>query len=191
MLRALRNELATADHVDLIVAFLRYSGVRLLLPTLRDFFARGGRMRVVTTIYTGATELRAVRALARLGAEIRVSYETHGTRLHAKAWLLERASGCSTGLVGSSNLSHAALVDGLEWNVRLGAVEHAGLVDRFRAWLFVRERPKDERNVAPPYLFLGPVRYVSHTGERPMSITWALEFPMPAAMYARAKVAAG
>jgi hypothetical protein len=24
-----------------------------------------------------------------------------------------------------------------------------------------------------------------------MSITWALEFPMPAAMYARAKVAAG
>lgn len=36
-----------------------------------------------------------------------------------------------------------------------------------------------------------PARYVYHTGERPMSITWALEFPMPAAMYARAKVAAG
>jgi hypothetical protein len=60
-----------------------------------------------------------------------------------------------------------------------------------QVWLFVRERPKDERGVAPAYRFLGPARYVSHTGERPMSITWALEFPMPAAMYARAKVAAG
>lgn len=133
MLRALRNELATADRVDLIVAFLRFSGVRLLLPTLRDFFARGGRMRLVTTIYTGATELRAVKALAALGAEVRVSYETHATRLHAKAWLFERESGFSTGLVGSSNLSQAALVDGLEWNVRLGALENAGLLDRFRA----------------------------------------------------------
>ena len=133
MLRALRNELSTADHVDLIVAFLRFSGARLLLPTLRDFFARGGRMRIVTTIYTGATELRAVQALAKLGAEVRVSYETHATRLHAKAWLFERESGFSTGLVGSSNLSHAALVDGLEWNVRLGALENASLLDRFRA----------------------------------------------------------
>ena len=133
MLRALRNELGSADRVDLIVAFLRYSGVRLLLPTLRDFFARGGRMRIVTTIYTGATELRAVQALAEVGAEVRVSYETHGTRLHAKAWLFERESGFSTGLVGSSNLSQAALVDGLEWNVRLGALENAGLLDRFRA----------------------------------------------------------
>lgn len=133
MLRALRNELATADRVDLIVAFLRFSGVRLLVPTLQEFFRRGGRMRLATTIYTGATELRAVKTLAGLGAEVRVSYETHGTRLHAKAWLFERDSGFSTGLVGSSNLSHAALVDGLEWNVRLGALENAALLDRFRA----------------------------------------------------------
>lgn len=58
-------------------------------------------------------------------------------------------------------------------------------------WLFVRERPKDERGVAPAYRFLGPAWYVSHAGERPMSITWALEFPTPAALCARAKVAAG
>ena len=53
LLRALRNESETFDHVDLIVAFLPFSGVRLLLPTLEAFFARGGRMRRVTTIYTG------------------------------------------------------------------------------------------------------------------------------------------
>lgn len=64
---------------------------------------------------------------------MRVSYETDGTRPHATAWLFERDSGFSTGFIGSSNLSHAALVDGLEWNVRLGALDNAGLLDRFRA----------------------------------------------------------
>jgi len=40
--------------------------------------------------------------------------------------------------------------------------------------LFVR--PKTDA----PFLFLGPLQYVSHTGNRPMSITWKLEHPMPA-----------
>ena len=40
--------------------------------------------------------------------------------------------------------------------------------------LFVREKSKD------PYMFLGPVRYVSHQGTRPMSVYWNLVTPMPA-----------
>ena len=65
------------------------------------------------------TEKRAVDELFSLGAEIRVAMDARTTKLHAKAWLLERASGLTTAFVGSSNLSHTALFDGLEWNVRL------------------------------------------------------------------------
>ena len=45
--------------------------------------------------------------------------------------------------------------------------------------MFVRET-RDEGVVA-----LGPVRYVSHTGERPMGITWKLDTPMTAALFER------
>jgi hypothetical protein len=48
--------------------------------------ARGAPLRLLTTTYTGSTEGRALDALADLGAEVRVSYDTASTRLHAKAW---------------------------------------------------------------------------------------------------------
>ena len=88
-------------------------------------------MRVITTTYVGATERRALDRLVSLGAEVKVSYETRTTRLHAKSWLFRRASGFSTAYVGSSNMSKAALVDGLEWNVRLSNVEQPHLLATF------------------------------------------------------------
>jgi len=50
--------------------------------------------------------------------------------------------------------------------------------------LFVRESKK-ANNLACPYHFLGPASYVSHTGSRPMSITWRLQYPMPAHLLRR------
>jgi hypothetical protein len=56
--------------------------------------------------------------------------------------------------------------------------------------LFVREQPLDEFGTAP-YVFLGPARYLTHTGERPIAITWELDHPMPAEVFNAATVAAG
>jgi superfamily II DNA or RNA helicase/HKD family nuclease len=128
----LRAELATADSVDLICAFVIWSGVRHLREYLADVVKRGGRVRVITTTYMGATEPRAVDELCALGAEVKVAFDARTTKLHAKAWLLERASGLSTAFVGSSNLSHTALFDGLEWNVRLSSMDAAHVIDRVR-----------------------------------------------------------
>ncbi|MGO9900113.1 MAG: DUF3427 domain-containing protein [Solirubrobacteraceae bacterium] len=128
----LKAELATADSVDLICAFVIWTGVRHLRESLAEVVARGGRVRVITTTYMGATEKRAVDELFELGAEVRIALDARTTKLHAKSWLLERESGLTTAFVGSSNLSHTALFDGLEWNVRLSSMDAAHVIDRVR-----------------------------------------------------------
>ncbi len=115
----LKKELASADRVDLIVAFVRWYGVRLLVDELAEAVRRGADVRLLTTTFTGSTERRALDELADRGVDIRVSYDTQMTRLHAKSWIFHRASGFSTAYVGSSNLTRTALLDGREWNVRL------------------------------------------------------------------------
>ncbi len=130
----LRAELASADQVDLLCAFVKWQGVRLLEDELSELKQRKLPLRVITTTYLGATDARALDALVNdYGAEVRINYEINQTRLHAKAWMLRRKTGFHTAYVGSSNLSHAALVDGLEWNVRLSAVSTPHLLDKFRA----------------------------------------------------------
>lgn len=129
----LEREIESADRIDLIIAFIRWSGLRLVAPQLRAFVERGGRLRVITTTYTGSTERRAIEHLLELGAEVKVSYQTDMTRLHAKAWLFHRQSGFSTVFIGSSNLSTSAMLDGVEWNVRLSHVDAPTIVDKFSA----------------------------------------------------------
>ncbi len=131
--KVLQTELASADSVDLLCSFLKWSGFRLLREDLQAVRERGGRLRVLTTAYCGATDAKVLDALQGLGAEVRVSLDTRRTRLHAKAWLLNRDSGYSTALIGSSNLSAAALTDGLEWNVRFSNIENPAILERYSA----------------------------------------------------------
>ncbi|MET7454220.1 DUF3427 domain-containing protein [Streptomyces sp. NPDC005574] len=130
----LRAELATADHIDLLCAFVKWYGIRVLEDSLRAAKDRGVRIRVITTTYIGATDRHALDRLVReFGAEVKVNYELRSTRLHAKAWLFRRKSGFDTAYVGSSNLSKSALLDGLEWNVRLSSIATPAVLKKFEA----------------------------------------------------------
>ena len=55
--------------------------------------------------------------------------------------------------------------------------------------LFVRQEPRDDFGTSP-YLFLGPATYVSHTGDRPIAITWRLLTPMPTDFFNHASAVA-
>lgn len=130
----LRAEIDTSDEVDLLCAFVKWHGLRLLENELGRLRRRGAPLRVITTTYMGATERAALDRLVReLGAEVRIQYDAARTRLHAKAWMFRRKTRYDTAYVGSSNLSRAALLDGVEWNVRLSRVATPALLEKFRA----------------------------------------------------------
>ena len=126
-------EIRSADRIDLVMAFIRRTGIAPLLDALRVHGERGRPLRILTTTYTGSTEAAALDELVSVGAEVQVSYDTSTTRLHAKAWLFHRASGFSTAYIGSSNLTHSAQVSGLEWNVRVSGVRNAAVVEKVAA----------------------------------------------------------
>lgn len=127
------TEIASADRIDVVMAFIRRSGIAPLRDALRRHIEAGRPIRVLTTTYTGSTEGAALDLLRDLGADVRVSYDVSTTRLHAKAWLFHRDSGYSTAYVGSSNLTHAAQVAGLEWNVRVSAARNRAVIDKIAA----------------------------------------------------------
>jgi superfamily II DNA or RNA helicase/HKD family nuclease len=129
---AIEREIHSADRIDLLCAFIRWNGLRTLRPALEAHREAGRPLRIITTVYTGSTERRALDWLASIGADVRVSYDTKTTRLHAKAWLFERLTGFSTAFIGSSNLTHSAMLDGVEWNVRLAQASTADLIEKFK-----------------------------------------------------------
>jgi superfamily II DNA or RNA helicase/HKD family nuclease len=130
----LKAEIDSADEIDLLCAFVMWRGLRLLETPLKSARAAGVPIRVVTTTYIGGTEREALDRLVReFGADVKVQYDAARTRLHAKAWLFRRNTGFDTAYVGSSNLSTSALLDGVEWNVRLSKEATPALLQKFEA----------------------------------------------------------
>ena len=129
----LRKEILSSDRIDLLVSFIKWKGIRILEKELREFTSRGGKLRVITTTYVGATDAKAVELLSELeNTEIKVSYNTGNERLHAKAYLFERNTGFYTGYIGSSNFSRSALTDGLEWNLKVTTKEVGHIINKFK-----------------------------------------------------------
>lgn len=128
----LGREVACADRVDILSAFITVGGLRAIRQELERAARRGVRVRVLTTVFTGTTELEALVQLASLeGAEVRVSFDTKRTRLHAKAWLFERHSGLHTAYVGSANWTSTALGSGHEWMVKVAANDLPDVIAKF------------------------------------------------------------
>ncbi len=128
------DAMATASEIDLAVAFVKVTGLRMLLPDLQAALAQRGegdghrppaRVRILTSDYLDITDPEALRLLSLLqaqGVEVRV-FHSAASSFHLKAYIFARVDSQrllhGTAFIGSSNISRQALTDGLEWNYRI------------------------------------------------------------------------
>ena len=134
--------MAQAAEIELAVAFIKTTGLRLLIDDLHAALGNDGRrslpparLRVLTSDYLDVTDPDALRLLLLLqdkGAEVRV-FETGPASFHLKAYLFtrlgQRGALLGTAFIGSSNITRMALTDGLEWNYCIDFPADAGFLE--------------------------------------------------------------
>ena len=196
----LSQAMARATEIDIAVAFIKTTGIRLLLPDLlaalqltADGAPPNRRVRVLTSDYLDVTDPEALRLLLLLqghGGDVKV-YETQGTSFHLKAYVFAKTVDDEliegTAFIGSSNISRQALQDGLEWNYRVAYPGDAGFLEarqRF-AELFLHQRTLSltdgwiesyERRRVPPPRAIAPGSQEQDPPPEPTSVQFeALE----------------
>jgi HKD family nuclease len=134
----LADRLPGASEIDLLASFVQTSGLDHVREGLFSAIATGARIRLLVGDYLGITSPDALRLLVGWMESSGAAFEARLVELeklrgrpdsfHPKAWRIADSSGGIV-VVGSSNLSRAALVSGVEWNL-VGETSGSGALDR-------------------------------------------------------------
>lgn len=155
VLTEIESELIGASEYAISVAFVTRSGLASLLMALKILDGRGVRGRFLTTDYLNFTEPAALRQLMRLrNVEVRIFRTGPGTGFHTKAYIFRREADELRVIVGSSNLTAAALTTNREWNARFvartGGSAARAVLDEFEA-LWTAPEAEDARTALEGY----------------------------------------
>lgn len=121
LINRLREAFKKAKSIDIIVAFLMESGVKLLKNDLKEAMDRGIKIRILTGNYLNITQPQALYLLRDiLGDEVDIRfYNIPNKSFHPKAYIFHYEEDDGEIFVGSSNISRSALTSGIEWNYRV------------------------------------------------------------------------
>jgi len=101
------------------VAFINFSGLQLLLDTLKTLDQKGVKGKILTSTYLNFTEVKALKKIKEFkNIELKI-YDSSKTNIgfHSKAYIFELDRSYEL-FLGSSNITSSAFKTNIEWNIK-------------------------------------------------------------------------
>ncbi|WP_416233811.1 DUF3427 domain-containing protein [Clostridium estertheticum] len=127
-------ELMNCNEFMISVAFITSSGITPLLETFKYLEANGINGEILTTDYLNFSEPKALKKLLEF-SNIHIKLYSKNN-FHTKGYIFKHSDHYKL-IIGSSNLTQAALTKNKEWNIKLSSLEEGSLtnevITEFRA----------------------------------------------------------
>lgn len=129
LLNELKKSLKECKSFYFSVAFINYSGLQLLLDTLKEVEDKGVKGKVITTTYLNFTEPKALERMQEFeNIDMKIFIADNKVGFHTKVYIFENEDDYKI-IIGSSNLTQSALKSNVEWNVKVLSKEGAPFIE--------------------------------------------------------------
>ena len=124
VLSSVEDELLACDQFQISVAFITMSGITPLLQTLKELEKKNIPGEILTTNYLNFSEPRALKKLNELQNITLKMYDVEAAKegFHTKGYIFKKEEIYRI-IIGSSNITSAALTYNREWNTKIVATE--------------------------------------------------------------------
>lgn len=127
VLTTLLKEFEHCESFYISVAFVTTGGVAAIINTLQSLKNRGTKGKILVSQYLNFTQPEALRRLLQFdNIKLRIATKDDS---HSKGYIFKRADHFDL-IIGSSNLTQAALSTNKEWNLKVSATEHSEIAQR-------------------------------------------------------------
>ena len=130
VISSVEDELLRCEEFQISVAFITMGGVTPLLQTLKELEKKGVKGQILTTNYLNFSEPRALEKLNGLKNITLKMYdvEAAGNGFHTKGYIFKKEEIYRI-IIGSSNMTSAALTVNKEWNTKLISTENGEVAE--------------------------------------------------------------
>lgn len=124
VLSSVEDELLACDQFQISVAFITMSGITPLLQTLKELEKKNIPGEILTTNYLNFSEPRALKKLNELQNLTLKMYDVEAAKegFHTKGYIFKKEEIYRI-IIGSSNITSAALTYNREWNTKIVSTE--------------------------------------------------------------------
>ena len=131
---SIEDELLACDSFQISVAFITMNGITPLLQTLKELEKRNIEGEILTTNYLNFSEPRALKKLNELSNITLKMYDVEAAKegFHTKGYIFKKEEIYRI-IIGSSNITSAALTSNREWNTKLISTEQGEIAQEIIA----------------------------------------------------------